>query len=66
MEAGANFVVADLRCAEIKRNDDARVFAIRTDVTKRDEITRLRDAALREFGTIDVLVNCAVSLGITR
>jgi 2-hydroxycyclohexanecarboxyl-CoA dehydrogenase len=58
-EAGANVVIGDLRCAEIKTNHDARVFAIQTDVTKPDEVTRLRDAALREFGTIDVLVNCA-------
>lgn len=58
-EARANVVIGDLRCAEIKTNQDARVFAVQTDVTKLDEITRLRDAALREFGTIDVLVNCA-------
>lgn len=58
-EAGANVVIGDLRCAEIETNREARVFAIQTDVTKPDEVTRLRDAALREFGTIDVLVNCA-------
>jgi 2-hydroxycyclohexanecarboxyl-CoA dehydrogenase len=58
-EAGANVVIGDLRCAEIETNHDARLFAIQTDVTKPDEVTRLRDAALREFGTIDVLVNCA-------
>jgi 2-hydroxycyclohexanecarboxyl-CoA dehydrogenase len=58
-EAGANVVIGDLRCAEIKPNHDARVLAIQTDVTKPDEVTRLRDAALREFGAIDVLVNCA-------
>jgi 2-hydroxycyclohexanecarboxyl-CoA dehydrogenase len=58
-EAGANVVIGDLRCAEIETNHEARVFAIQTDVTKHDEVTRLRDAALREFGTIDVLVNCA-------
>lgn len=59
VEAGANVVIGDLRCAEIKTNQDARIYAIQTDVTKRDEVTRLRDVALREFGTIDVLVNCA-------
>lgn len=58
-EAGANVVIGDLRCAEIKTNHDRHVFAIQTDVTKHDEVTRLRDAALREFGTIDILVNCA-------
>ena len=59
VEAGANVVIGDLRCAEIETHHDARVFAIQTDVTKHDEVTRLRDAALRELGTIDVLVNCA-------
>ena len=58
-KAGANVVIGDLRCVETKSNDDARVLAIKTDVTKPDEVTRLRDAALREFGRIDVLVNCA-------
>jgi 2-hydroxycyclohexanecarboxyl-CoA dehydrogenase len=58
-EAGANVAIGDLRCAETETNREARVFAIQTDVTKPDEVTRLRDAALREFGTIDVLVNCA-------
>ena len=59
LEAGANVVIGDLRCDDTKTNHDAHVIAIQTDVTKRDEVSRLRDAALREFGTIDVLVNCA-------
>ena len=58
-EAGANVVIGDLRCTETKTNQDPRVLAIQTDVTKPDEVMRLRDLALREFGTIDVLVNCA-------
>ena len=57
--AGANVVIGDLRCVETKSNDDARVLAVQTDVTKPDDVMRLRDVALREFGGIDVLVNCA-------
>ena len=58
-EAGAKVAIADLRCEDTKRNQDACIIGIQTDVTKRDEVTRLRDITLREFGTIDVLVNCA-------
>ena len=59
VQAGAKVVIGDLRCEDTPTDHDARVFAIQTDVTKLDEVARLRDAALREFGTIDVLVNCA-------
>jgi 2-hydroxycyclohexanecarboxyl-CoA dehydrogenase len=59
VEAGARVVVADLRCEETKMNRNGSVIPVQTDVTKRDEVIRLRDVALREFGTIDVLVNCA-------
>jgi 2-hydroxycyclohexanecarboxyl-CoA dehydrogenase len=59
MQAGAKVVIGDLRCEDTKTNNGARMFAMQTDVTKLDEVRRLRDAALHEFGTIDVLVNCA-------
>ena len=64
--AGANVVIADLRledanqtAKEIGDCDCRRVVAVRTDVTKREEIDNLRDETLRQFGQIDVLVNCA-------
>lgn len=59
VEAGARVVVADLRCEETKMNRNGCVIPVQTDVTKLDEVIRLRDVALREFGAIDVLVNCA-------
>jgi 2-hydroxycyclohexanecarboxyl-CoA dehydrogenase len=59
VQAGAKVVIGDLRCEDTKSNNGTRVIAIQTDVTKREDVTRLRDTALREFGTIDVLVNCA-------
>jgi 2-hydroxycyclohexanecarboxyl-CoA dehydrogenase len=58
-EAGANVVIGDLRTEETKTLRDASVIAVQTDVTKREEVLRLRDSALRDFGAIDVLVNCA-------
>lgn len=65
-EAGANVVIADLRLEDANRTAAAvghcscrRVVALQTDVTKRDDIDKLRDETLRMFGQIDVLVNCA-------
>lgn len=58
-EAGAKVTIGDLRCTERETNHNARVISIRTDVTRREEVMRLRETALREFGAIDVLVNCA-------
>jgi len=59
VQAGSRVVIGDLRCEDTTTNNGARVLAIQTDVTKHDEVRRLCDAALREFGTVDVLVNCA-------
>ena len=64
--AGADVVIGDLRledanqtAMEICESSGRRVVAVQTDVTKRDDIDRLRDETLRLFGKIDVLVNCA-------
>jgi len=64
--AGANVVISDLRCEEARTaalnasdTHDRRVIAIQTDVTRHEDVENLRDATLREFGKIDVLVNCA-------
>src|SRR6266496_3814581 len=65
-EAGADVVISDLRCDEAKtaalntsETHHRSVVAIQTDVTKREDVERLRDETLRVFGKIDVLVNCA-------
>lgn len=65
-EAGANVVISDLRCDEAKtaalnttETYHTRVIAIQTDVTKREDVEKLRDQAIAAFGKIDVLVNCA-------
>ena len=65
-QAGANIVISDVRCEEAKlaaadtiETYHRRAIAVHTDVTKHEEVERLRDEALKEFGTIDVLVNCA-------
>ena len=65
-EAGADVVISDVRCEEAKmaalntsETHHRSVVAIQTDVTKREDVERLRDETLRQFGKIDVLVNCA-------
>lgn len=65
-EAGADVVIGDLRfedanatATEISETSGRRVVAVQTDVTKREDIEKLRDETLRMFAKIDVLVNCA-------
>jgi 2-hydroxycyclohexanecarboxyl-CoA dehydrogenase len=64
--AGADVVIGDLRFEDandtalrISETSRRRVVAVQTDVTKREDVEKLRDETLRMFGKIDVLVNCA-------
>src|ERR1051326_151206 len=64
--AGADVLIGDVRCNQAEsaalnssETHGRRVVAVQTDVTKHEDIERLRDEALRQFGKIDVLVNCA-------
>lgn len=65
-DAGADVVIADLRledanatATKISETSGRRVVAIQTDVTKREDVEKLRDQTLSMFAKIDVLVNCA-------
>jgi 7-alpha-hydroxysteroid dehydrogenase len=64
-EAGADVVIAARSVDEIEdtaeqvRARGRRALAIKTDVTKRDDLEALVAASLDEFGRIDVLVNNA-------
>ena len=65
-EAGADVVIADLlyedandTAVNVSEGCKRRVVAVRTDVTKREDVENLRDEALRLFEKVDVLVNCA-------
>ena len=66
---GMRLVVADIddgalahTQAELAR-DGVEVLAVRTDVTKRDDVTALADATLERFGGVDVVcLNAGVSL----
>jgi 2-hydroxycyclohexanecarboxyl-CoA dehydrogenase len=64
--AGSDVVIGDLRFEEandtalkISETSHRRVVAVQTDVTKREDVEKLRDETLRLFDKIDVLVNCA-------
>jgi NADP-dependent 3-hydroxy acid dehydrogenase YdfG len=50
---------------EVAGQSSAHSIVVPTDVTKRDQIVRLRDRAVAEFGAVDVWINNA-GRGITR
>jgi NAD(P)-dependent dehydrogenase (short-subunit alcohol dehydrogenase family) len=60
---GANLVVADLRgdrATEVATEINAaggRALAVSTDVSREADLVALRDACLREFGRVDVVMN---------
>lgn len=66
---GAKVVIADIREDEARKvakeldRGGGKALAIRTDVTKRNEVQAMVDQALREFGRIDILVNNAGVVG---
>lgn len=68
-EAGANVVPSGRRAdrvesaAEEVRKAGRRSLAVPCDIGDRASIEHLRDAVVREFAAVDILVNCA---GITR
>lgn len=67
-EAGADVIPTGRRADQVERaaarirESGRRSFAQTTDITDRASIESLRDAVVREFGGVDILVNCA---GIT-
>ena len=65
-EEGANVVLCDLDYAGLPERGRARsrpsggeALAFKIDITKSAEIERMVAGTLEEFGTIDILINCA-------
>lgn len=65
-EAGGAVVIADLRgddaaaaARDTSQTYGGHVRAVQCDVTNQQDVERLRDEILYEFGKVDVLVNCA-------
>lgn len=66
-EAGANVVIAARRYERLvenaekimEKNDDVRVLPVETDVTKEDQVINMVDAAVEEFGSLEIMVNNA-------
>lgn len=66
LEAGANVVLADLavgKLDELAARAPGKTLAYRCDVTSKQSVSHLIDAANERFGAIHVLVNCAGVLG---
>jgi len=69
---GASLVVSDIdgkkvqRVAEKLRASYGSATAVRTDVTREDEVASMVDTAVAEYGTVSVLVNNAGVLSGTR
>ena len=63
--AGADVVASARRRAEVDATADAieaagrRTLRVASDVTDRPSLEALRDATLKAFGNVDILVNCA-------
>ncbi len=65
---GHELVLAARREAELNQvasKTGARTLVVNTDVTRKVEVERLRDLALKEYGHVDVWVNNA-GMGITK
>lgn len=65
---GHNLVLAARRAEQLNavaREVESHVITVVTDVTRRDDVVRLRDQALHAFGSIDVWINNA-GRGIVR
>lgn len=66
---GADIVIGDLlleaaqKLAERLNSSGARAIAVRADVTKKSDVDSLIATTMKEFGSIDILVNAA---GITQ
>lgn len=64
-QAGADVVPTSRRESEVSAAADAiaalgkRTLKLCSDVTDRPSLVRLRDAAMMEFGKVDIMVNCA-------
>lgn len=62
---GVNVAISDIdvdsaeRTAAEARDIGVRSIAVRTDVSKLDDVVKLADVAYGEFGTVDILVNNA-------
>ncbi|KAF1070866.1 SDR family NAD(P)-dependent oxidoreductase [Variovorax sp.] len=61
---GAKVVVSDIDAQTLEKTaaeigPAANVFAVRADVSKKSEVVGLVEAAIRHFGTLDIMVNNA-------
>lgn len=73
-EEGAHVVIADMvpleesnRLAEeLSRKNDVRTLAVRGDISNPQDVKAIYGQVLEKFGTVDILMNNAGKMGLTR
>ncbi|MCP4647270.1 MAG: SDR family NAD(P)-dependent oxidoreductase, partial [bacterium] len=72
-ELGANIVISDLQleaCLRIgegiKKNYSVTALAIPADLSIEEEVRSLPEKIIKEFGRLDILVNCAAFVGTSN
>lgn len=73
-EEGANVVIADFGpleeseqlAAELSRKNGVRTLAVRADISNLQDVNRLYEQTLEKFGTVDILMNNAGKMGMTK
>jgi NAD(P)-dependent dehydrogenase (short-subunit alcohol dehydrogenase family) len=70
LDAGARVVISDARPAveqlAAELGDEDRVHAVQADLTVDDDVARLVGTASQRFGRLDVLINVAGGLSVTK
>ena len=69
-ENGAGIVIIDInkdlcneKCEQIVRDYNADAFPIVMDLTNEKKLRQIPDKVLKQFGSLDILVNCAALVG---
>lgn len=73
-EEGVNLIIADIRpleqteayAKELSEKYGVRAIAVKADVSNPEDVSALYGAAIREFGTVDILMNNAGKMGLNR
>ncbi len=73
-EEGANVVIADMVpleessrfAAELSKKNDVRTLAVRGDISNPEDVEAIYNQTLEKFGTVDILMNNAGKMGVTR
>jgi NAD(P)-dependent dehydrogenase (short-subunit alcohol dehydrogenase family) len=73
-EEGTNVVIADMVpleesskfAAELSKKNNVRTLAVRADISNPQSVDAIYSQTLEKFGTVDILMNNAGKMGVTR